>query len=83
MRGLNDAVYLKDESNKRLIGSKEVFNKLGFDWKRVIDMGSEVEKFPDGPPVCIRTLCVFGETLIRFIALEKYTCYKRPHKTQG
>lgn len=47
-----EKVYFLDQGIKRWISSKEVFEKIGFDWKEVVVVDpNELDYYPEGNPI--------------------------------
>ncbi|WP_147263441.1 hypothetical protein [Roseimicrobium gellanilyticum] len=54
------AVFLIDTGFKRLIGTPQIFNRLFADWK-TIDLQSELDSIPNGPPLSDGAVLVSAE----------------------
>lgn len=51
VKGFDSAVYLIDQGKKRWITSGDVFERYGFNWRRIVSIGSIVDLVPTGDKI--------------------------------
>jgi len=50
-KGFDDPVYLIDQGKKRWITSPDVFNRYGFAWNKITNIGAVASIIPDGTKI--------------------------------
>ncbi|ORY10934.1 hypothetical protein BCR34DRAFT_614874 [Clohesyomyces aquaticus] len=51
VKGVGDPVYLIDGGKKRWIVNPDVFNRYGFDWGKIVEIGKKVDEIPTGKDI--------------------------------
>ena len=51
VKGFGDPVYLVDQGQKRHIANPDVYNRYGFSWDKIVNIGSVTALIPDGPQI--------------------------------